>query len=140
MTPEELARILSRMYLNAPRGEKMPRVHLFGIRYADEIGACGASVAEIVDLSALSHTTLATEVKKGVKLARYVSLRPVNVLERNPMLESSEKKTCPECGHEFQGNGWDGIDAHWRSKHEGIMPYEEAWPLLRDGTYTRPVA
>jgi hypothetical protein len=45
------------------------------------------------------------------------------------------QKVCPECGHVFQGNGWDGIDAHWRSKHEDIMPYEEAWPLLRDGKY-----
>ena len=42
-------------------------------------------------------------------------------------------KECPECGHVFQGNGWDGIDAHWRSKHENIMPYEEAWPLIREG-------
>jgi len=46
-----------------------------------------------------------------------------------------EAKICPECRHEFQGNGWDGIDAHWRSRHEKIMPYEEAWPLLKDGTY-----
>ena len=45
------------------------------------------------------------------------------------------QKVCPQCGHVFQGNGWDGVDAHWRSKHENIMPYEEAWPLLRDGKY-----
>lgn len=45
------------------------------------------------------------------------------------------KKVCPECGHIFKGNGWDGIDAHWRSKHEDVMSYEEAWPLLRDGRY-----
>ncbi len=48
---------------------------------------------------------------------------------------AADAKVCPECLHIFQGNGWDGIDAHWRSKHEDIMPYEEAWPLLRDGTY-----
>lgn len=46
-----------------------------------------------------------------------------------------DKKVCPECGHVFKGNGWDGIDAHWRSKHENIMPYEEAWPLLKSGKY-----
>ncbi|MCK5744787.1 MAG: hypothetical protein KAH44_01160 [Oricola sp.] len=45
------------------------------------------------------------------------------------------KCVCPECGHVFQGNGWDGIDAHWRSKHENVMPYEEAWPLLKAGKY-----
>ncbi len=45
------------------------------------------------------------------------------------------KKVCPECGHIFKGNGWDGIDAHWRSKHEDVMPYEEVWPLLKAGKY-----
>jgi hypothetical protein len=42
---------------------------------------------------------------------------------------------CPECGHQFQGIGWGGIDAHWRSKHEGLMTYEKAWPLIRSGEY-----
>tara|TARA_R100000365_G_C2745102_1_gene73869 strand:- start:1186 stop:1440 length:255 start_codon:yes stop_codon:yes gene_type:complete len=45
------------------------------------------------------------------------------------------KKVCPECGHVFKGNGWDGIDAHWRSKHEDVMSYEKVWPLLRAGRY-----
>lgn len=34
---------------------------------------------------------------------------------------------CPICGHVFQGNGWDGIDAHWRARHEEIIPYEQFW-------------
>lgn len=51
------------------------------------------------------------------------------------MNQAKSAKVCPECGHRFQGNGWDGIDAHWRSKHEAKMPYEEAWPLLKAGTY-----
>ena len=37
---------------------------------------------------------------------------------------------CPECDHVFQGDGWVGIDAHWKSKHEHVMPYAEAWPLI----------
>lgn len=45
-------------------------------------------------------------------------------------------KLCPECGHVFQGNGWDGIDAHWKAKHGKVMPYAEAWPLIKAGTYT----
>ena len=36
----------------------------------------------------------------------------------------------------FRGNGWDGIDAHWRSKHEHLMPYQEAWPLISAGAYS----
>jgi len=43
---------------------------------------------------------------------------------------------CPECGHEFY-HGWDGIDSHWRSKHNSIMRYEEAWPLLSSGRYPK---
>jgi hypothetical protein len=46
-----------------------------------------------------------------------------------------EGKVCPECGHEFQGNGWDGIDGHWRAKHAHIISYEEAWPLISAGQY-----
>jgi len=50
---------------------------------------------------------------------------------------TAEQKVCPECGHLFQGNGWDGIDAHWRSKHEDVMPYETAWPLLKHDKYRK---
>jgi hypothetical protein len=46
-----------------------------------------------------------------------------------------ERKVCPECQHTFRGNGWDGIDAHWKSRHGEVMSYEEAWPLIRAGTY-----
>jgi hypothetical protein len=46
-------------------------------------------------------------------------------------------KICPECGHEFKGNGFDGIDAHWRANHEGVMPYKDAWPLIKSGHYRR---
>ena len=50
--------------------------------------------------------------------------------------ESTARKVCPECGHQFQGNGWDGIDAHWKSPrkgHEDIMSYKDAWPIIRAG-------
>lgn len=39
-------------------------------------------------------------------------------------------RICPLCEHEFQGNGWDGINAHWRSRHEGETPYTEFWNSL----------
>ena len=35
-------------------------------------------------------------------------------------------KVCPVCRHQFRGSGWDGIDAHWRAKHQSIMPYEQS--------------
>jgi hypothetical protein len=39
-------------------------------------------------------------------------------------------RVCPSCNHEFRGNGWDGIDAHWRSKHESVQSYEEFFSSL----------
>lgn len=53
------------------------------------------------------------------------------------MQKPTVPNTCPECGHRFRGNGFDGIDAHWRARHEHIMPYSEAWPLIRSGVYSR---
>lgn len=43
---------------------------------------------------------------------------------------------CPECGLQFEGKGFEGIDAHWRSAHEGVMSYEEARPLILAGEYS----
>jgi hypothetical protein len=53
------------------------------------------------------------------------------------MEKPAVQNICPECGRRFKGNGFDGIDAHWRAKHEHIMPYSKAWPLIRSGTYPR---
>lgn len=39
-------------------------------------------------------------------------------------------RICPLCGHQFRGNGWDGIDAHWRSRHKDSMDYEQFWHSL----------
>jgi hypothetical protein len=53
------------------------------------------------------------------------------------MEKPEDQKICPECGHRFKGNGFDGIDAHWRANHEHLMPYRVAWPLIKSGTYRR---
>ena len=71
MTPVELARTLSERYHDAPYREATTMIHLFGIKYADEIRDCGAPVTEIVRLSGLP-LSYNTEVSKGVRLARYV--------------------------------------------------------------------
>ncbi len=74
MTPEELANVLSDMHQNALHGEKPTMIRLFGIKYADEIRDCGASVAKIVRLSTVGDSYNA-EVSKGIQLARYVIAR-----------------------------------------------------------------
>lgn len=43
---------------------------------------------------------------------------------------SDGARICPACGKVFQGNGWDGVDAHWKAKHEGIRPYREFFDNL----------
>ena len=53
------------------------------------------------------------------------------------MKQLKPQNVCPECGHQFRGDGFDGIDAHWRAKHENLMPYRVALPLIQSGTYRR---
>jgi hypothetical protein len=33
----------------------------------------------------------------------------------------------------FRGGTWGGIDGHWKAHHSQIMPYEEAWPIIKAG-------
>src|SRR5687767_3580677 len=45
-------------------------------------------------------------------------------------------KLCPECGHVFQGSGFTGIDSHWKAQYSQIMPYADAWALIKAATYS----
>ena len=64
------------------------------------------------------------------------TLEFAKTLEAAKTLASSKTlKKCPECGHVFQGQGWGGIDAHWRAHHNDIMRYEDAWPLISTEKY-----
>ena len=73
MTPAELALRLRKMYSHAARGEAVTNIHLFGIKYANEIAGCGASPAEIVRLSGIPESYV-TEVGKGIRLASRVTI------------------------------------------------------------------
>ncbi len=43
-------------------------------------------------------------------------------------LNPGEPRICPECDHVFRGHGWDGIDAHWKAKHDRASArYAEVW-------------
>ena len=69
---EGLAAILSHMFHSAPLGEKVAMIHLFGIQYADKIGS---QVTEIVDLAEGVPNSYITEVYKGMRLAKYVTVK-----------------------------------------------------------------
>jgi len=72
MTKYELATILQQMYNNASN-EKVTMIHLFGIKYAQEIKEIKVSPKEIVTLAKLPES-YKTEVSKGIKLAKYVKV------------------------------------------------------------------
>jgi len=74
MPLEPLGKPLHDAYFNVREGEKVTMIHLFGIRYADEIKLCGASRRDLA-ITAGIQESYATEISKGVRLAQYVTVR-----------------------------------------------------------------
>tara|TARA_R110002096_G_scaffold47911_1_gene127636 strand:+ start:374 stop:598 length:225 start_codon:yes stop_codon:yes gene_type:complete len=71
MTLNELGQKLSNMHNNAPPGDSVAMIHLFGIKYAAEINRGGYSKKDIAN-SANIPESYGTEISKGVKLSEYV--------------------------------------------------------------------
>lgn len=71
MTENELGKILKEMYENAPRGYQVANIHFFGVKYASIILGRHYKVSEIIRASGINQS-YATELSKGIKLARYV--------------------------------------------------------------------
>jgi hypothetical protein len=71
MTLDEAARRLAAMYHDPATG-KVVSIHLFGITYAEAID--GMSLEEVV-VGAGLNKSYQTEVRKGMNLARYVSIK-----------------------------------------------------------------
>ena len=70
---DELGIILNKMYHKAPRKETVTMVHLFGIRYPEDIRRAG--VKEVTKAAGIGDEYKA-EVNKGIKLAPYATLSP----------------------------------------------------------------
>lgn len=60
-------------------------------------------------------------------------LATVAPLQARKRVGSRIEKVCPECGYTFQGGNWGGIDAHWKAFHHDIMPYKDAWTIIKAG-------
>ena len=73
MTKAGLIAKLKTAYRGAAKGEKAVTVHLFGVKYADDLSEQGA-LAEIVRDAGLP-LTYQTEVKKGMNLSRFVDVK-----------------------------------------------------------------
>ena len=74
MNDRELAAELRSMYDQAKRNEAACQIHLFGIKYAEELLQCGSPLKHILELSGIPHGYL-SEISKGIKLAQYVTIR-----------------------------------------------------------------
>jgi len=72
MDIQTAAEILARMYSTAPEGEKVLRIHLFGIQYADVIRSM--SCKDLAERAGISPK-YGTEIAKARKLAAHVRLR-----------------------------------------------------------------
>jgi len=72
MRVDQASQILAKMYLEAPFKEKALSVHLFAIKYADQIR--NISAKEIV-VGAELPESYKTEIRKGINLAKYVEVR-----------------------------------------------------------------
>lgn len=75
MNIKELGLKLREMYINAPKGDSVAMIHLFGIIYANEINKFDNQKKEIIKISGISESYI-TELSKGIKLADYVV--PIN--------------------------------------------------------------
>ena len=82
MDAQELANRLREMYEDGRgRGRAVHMAILFGIRYAGEIEASGATAKDIVRRAGMNPNSYGTEVRKGCRLAEYVTVRPGSVPE-----------------------------------------------------------
>jgi hypothetical protein len=71
MTLEDLGKILHDMYFDSKDGEAVAMIHLFGIKYANQIEGLDVSKKDIARAAGINDS-YGTEINKGVKLSKYV--------------------------------------------------------------------
>lgn len=72
MDLQELGIKLHEMYFNSRDGDAVAMIHLFGIKYANEIKACGESMKSVAKAGGIRES-YGTEISKGVKLSKFVN-------------------------------------------------------------------
>ncbi|MGH1579247.1 HTH-like domain-containing protein [Planktotalea sp.] len=72
MTHGDLVAILTERYSAEPSRGKALEIHLFGIEFSDELH--GQDINLIAE-SATGKASYGTEIRKGMKLAKYVILK-----------------------------------------------------------------
>ena len=74
MNIDEAAKILRRAYRRAPEGRQATTVHLFGIKYADELSE--VDLNQLIKKAGIRDSYYA-EIRKGIRLSEYVNLKDV---------------------------------------------------------------
>ncbi|MHC1720416.1 MAG: MORN repeat-containing protein [Clostridiaceae bacterium] len=74
ITIDSLGEVLKKMYDSAQKGEKTTMIHLFGVKYAEEIISNRYAPKDILQYACIPET-YQTEINKGVRLAKYVVLK-----------------------------------------------------------------
>ena len=74
MTINELGTKLDEMYHGAPKGAAVAMIHLFGIKYAEEIKKSKFNKKQIAKAAKVPES-FATEISKGVKLSEFVIVK-----------------------------------------------------------------
>ncbi|EKO3791396.1 hypothetical protein [Vibrio metschnikovii] len=74
MTLNELGDVLNHMYQNAPTNESVAMIHLFAIKYANQIKDLNVSCKSVAKAAGINQS-YGTEISKGIKLAKYVSVK-----------------------------------------------------------------
>lgn len=77
MNADKLAAILEQFYNFQPKGEKAISMQIFGIYFADKI----ESPKEIIEKTKLPKTYV-TEINKGKKLSKYVTITNKKVITK----------------------------------------------------------
>ncbi|KAB2539845.1 hypothetical protein AL035_17540 [Salipiger aestuarii] len=72
MLASELAEILTERCAAAEKREKVVAIHPAGIEFANEL--VGQPINEIAEIGT-GHASYGTEIRKGIRLARFVALR-----------------------------------------------------------------
>ena len=122
--------------------------HIVANKRAEAIGSIGA-YTQFLDLTgyyekqgAKVHTIYATksiEKNKAYRDALEGKYETYVKEELDPLVDTfhADMKASRSGLSEkvFKGGTWGGIDAHWKSKHEDIMPYAVAWTLIQSGNY-----
>ena len=70
----ELGIELRKMYDSAPQGDQVAAIHLFAIRYWNELSGRKLNKKLILQAANLPNS-YATEISKGIKLGKYVTIK-----------------------------------------------------------------